>query len=118
MSHGVLAGLFSRGRSEAPAVPIDSSFMDTDDSMPGKHGLEADRSFECALDSLPCNAMFCDRDLILRYLNRSSRKPLLSLQQHLPVPVQEPHATAIRVARVHAAQARRRVAATSAGRES
>ena len=31
--------------------------------------------------------MFCDRELILRYLNRSSRKTLLSLQQYLPVPV-------------------------------
>jgi len=48
---------------------------------------EADRSFEFALDALPCNAMFCDRDLILRYLNRSSRKTLLTLQQYLPVPV-------------------------------
>ena len=49
----------------------------------------ADRSFEFALDALPCNAMFCDRDLILRYLNRSSRKTLLTLQQHLPVPVDQ-----------------------------
>jgi methyl-accepting chemotaxis protein len=31
--------------------------------------------------------MFCDRDLILRYLNRSSRKTLKTLQQYLPVPV-------------------------------
>jgi methyl-accepting chemotaxis protein len=48
---------------------------------------EADRSFEYALDALPVNAMFCDRELILRYLNRSSRKTLLTLQQYLPVPV-------------------------------
>jgi len=48
-----------------------------------------DRSFEFALDALPCNAMFCDRELILRYLNRSSRKTLLTLQQHLPVPVDQ-----------------------------
>ena len=41
------------------------------------------------MDALPVNAMFCDRDLILRYLNRSSRKTLLSLQQHLPVPVDQ-----------------------------
>jgi methyl-accepting chemotaxis protein len=33
--------------------------------------------------------MFCDRDLILRYLNRSSRKTLLTLQQYLPVPVDQ-----------------------------
>jgi hypothetical protein len=50
---------------------------------------EPDRSFEYALDALPVNAMFCDRELILRYLNRSSRKTLLSLQQYLPVPVDQ-----------------------------
>jgi methyl-accepting chemotaxis protein len=33
--------------------------------------------------------MFCDRDLILRYLNRSSRKTLLSIQEHLPLPVDQ-----------------------------
>jgi len=31
--------------------------------------------------------MFCDRELTLRYLNRSSRKTLLTLQPYLPVPV-------------------------------
>jgi methyl-accepting chemotaxis protein len=31
--------------------------------------------------------MFCDRELILRYLNRASRKTLLTLQEHLPVAV-------------------------------
>ena len=41
-------------------------------------GRRSDRSFEFALDALPCNAMFCDRELILRYLNRASRKTLLS----------------------------------------
>ena len=53
------------------------------------YAAEGDRSFEYALDALPCNAMFCDRELILRYLNRASRKTLLSLQQHLPVPVDQ-----------------------------
>jgi methyl-accepting chemotaxis protein len=50
---------------------------------------EWDRSFEYALDALPVNAMFCDRELILRYLNRSSRKTLESLQQYLPVPADQ-----------------------------
>jgi len=48
---------------------------------------QTDRSFQFALDALPVNAMFCDRDLTLRYLNRSSLKTLHSLQQYLPVPV-------------------------------
>jgi methyl-accepting chemotaxis protein len=33
--------------------------------------------------------MFCDRELTLRYLNRSSLKTLHSLQQYLPVPVDQ-----------------------------
>ncbi len=44
---------------------------------------------EPALDALPCNAMFCDRDLILRYLNKASRKTLRSLQAYLPLPVDQ-----------------------------
>jgi len=58
---------------------------------PSPNAVEAvvDRGFEYALDALPCNAMFCDRDLILRYVNRASRQTLLSLQQHLPLPVDQ-----------------------------
>jgi methyl-accepting chemotaxis protein len=48
---------------------------------------QTDRSFQFALDALPVNAMFCDRELTLRYLNRASLKTLHSLQQYLPVPV-------------------------------
>jgi methyl-accepting chemotaxis protein len=33
--------------------------------------------------------MFCDRDLVLRYLNRASRKTLLTLQRYLPMPVEK-----------------------------
>jgi methyl-accepting chemotaxis protein len=50
---------------------------------------EEDHSFEYALDALPVNAMFCDRDLILRYLNRASRKTLESIERYLPVPVDQ-----------------------------
>ncbi|MGD0548551.1 MAG: methyl-accepting chemotaxis protein [Terracidiphilus sp.] len=52
-------------------------------------GAEADRFIEYALDALPVNAMFCDRELVLRYLNRASRKTLGTLQQHLPCPVDQ-----------------------------
>jgi methyl-accepting chemotaxis protein len=48
-----------------------------------------DRSFEFALDALPCNVMFCDRELILRFLNRASINTLRSLQHYLPVPVDQ-----------------------------
>jgi methyl-accepting chemotaxis protein len=63
--------------------------MDSEESISNPHSQEADRRFEYALDALPCNAMFCDRDLILRYVNRSSRKTLQTMQQHLPVPVDQ-----------------------------
>lgn len=41
------------------------------------------------LEHLPANVMYCDRDLILRYINGSSRKTLEGLQQYLPIPVRE-----------------------------
>ena len=84
MSHGLFGGLFSHGNQQAHALLADFE-------APAEAAAEAevDRSFEYALDALPCNAMFCDRDLVLRYLNRSSRKTLLTLQQYLPLPVDQ-----------------------------
>ncbi len=84
MSHGVLGGLFSRRSEEASPMPTILEQTAETDHQPG-----VDRSFRYALDALPCNAMFCDRELILRYLNRASLKTLRSLQQHLPVPVDQ-----------------------------
>lgn len=46
-----------------------------------------DRMFEYAMDAAPCNLMFCDRELTLKFLNRSSLRTLRTLQQYLPVPV-------------------------------
>lgn len=84
MSHGLLAGMFSEHNAQAPFHPAG---IETSADVPAEQ--EADCGFEYAMDALPCNAMFCDRDLILRYLNRSSRRTLLTLQQHLPVPVDQ-----------------------------
>jgi len=84
MSHGVFAGLFSHRGAEAPLVPIA-----VDAPLQATSAEDAGRSFEFALDALPVNAMFCDRNLVLRYLNRSSRKTLLTLQQYLPMPVEK-----------------------------
>lgn len=83
----LLGGLFShRAAPTTPPVDFDTVTQDDHESNIDPY---LDRSFEFALDALPCNAMFCDRELILRFLNRSSRKTLLSLQQHLPVPVDQ-----------------------------
>jgi methyl-accepting chemotaxis protein len=84
MSHAVFGGLFSQRNSPARPVAVENP-------APSEFALVAnpDRSFEYALDALPCNVMFCDRDSILRYMNRASRKTLLTLQQHLPLPVSQ-----------------------------
>ncbi|GIU89038.1 MAG: chemotaxis protein [Acidimicrobiia bacterium] len=37
------------------------------------------------LDNVPVNVMFADRDLVLRYMNRSSRETLRTLERYLPV---------------------------------
>lgn len=50
---------------------------------------DALRWFKYAFDTLPVNAMFCDRDLILKYLNKSSRNTLQTLSQYLPKPVDQ-----------------------------
>lgn len=82
MSHGLLGGLFSRQQERATAAVME--FEETVDAQAAQ-----DRTFEYALDALPANAMFCDRELILRFLNRSSRKTLKTLQQYLPFAVDE-----------------------------
>ena len=84
MSHGMFAGLFSSRGAQSTPVPMSIREF----TQPASE-TDVDRSFEYALDALPCNAMFCDRELILRYLNRSSNKTLLTLQQYLPVPVDQ-----------------------------
>ena len=83
MSHGLFESMFSQRNVPTP-VPIGvQTHVET--------ALEAevDRSFEYVLDALPANVIFCDRDLIVRYFNRSSRKTLFTLQQYLPVPVEQ-----------------------------
>ena len=78
MPHGVFAGMFAQ-RTYAGAACSADQFAPPEVTLAEvAASREVDRSFEFALDALPCNAMFCDRDLILRYLNRSSRKTLLS----------------------------------------
>jgi methyl-accepting chemotaxis protein len=84
MSHGVFGGIFSQRSTVNPPIPviIPATAQPADDTA-------IDRSFEFALDALPRNVMFCDRDLTLRYLNRCSIKTLQSLQEYLPVPVDQ-----------------------------
>jgi methyl-accepting chemotaxis protein len=84
MAQGLLDSLFTRHSAHAPPVAVSVGA-----SVETLAEAEVDRSFEYALDALPVNVMFCDGDLILRFLNRSSLKTLLTLQQYLPVPVEK-----------------------------
>jgi len=84
MTQGRLGGLFSQRGSRTATSP-DEAPVEVEDEPESA----ADTHFKAALDCLPCNVMFCDRELILRYLNRASRKTLLTLQQYLPVPVDQ-----------------------------
>jgi methyl-accepting chemotaxis protein len=47
------------------------------------NGLEA--SVRQMVDRAPVNIMLCDRDLVIRYMNETSKKTLQSLEQYLPV---------------------------------
>jgi methyl-accepting chemotaxis protein len=84
MPHGLLGGLFEH-RNNAALLGVADPLEPLEDTPE----CGVDHSFQYALDALPCNAMFCDRELILRFLNKSSRKTLLTLQQYLPVPVDQ-----------------------------
>src|SRR5580692_2312299 len=81
MSYGVLERFFSARHLDECDPRTGAIDPETAEAM--------DRTFEYALDALPCNAMLCDRDLILRYLNRSSRATLAKLEKYLHVPVDQ-----------------------------
>jgi hypothetical protein len=89
MSHGLLGSLFSHHNAQKMPVSMGVGALPKARVEAQRVEAQIDRTFEYALDALPVNAMFCDRDLILRYLNRASRQTLLTLQEHLPVPVSE-----------------------------
>jgi methyl-accepting chemotaxis protein len=82
MAPGVFNSFFSSPKTSPPPEIVE-------DTHPAQNAASADGLFEFALDALPCNAMFCDRELILRYLNQSSRKTLRKMEQYLPCKVEE-----------------------------
>ena len=79
MSLGVFNGLFG-GRTSPPLTAPDHQPL----AEVQEPDVDLGSYFQAALDALPCNAMFCDRDLILRFLNRSSIKTLKQLEAYLP----------------------------------
>jgi methyl-accepting chemotaxis protein len=97
MSHGLFSGLLGRRTTSVPPVAADQFAPPVVAPPEVAASLAVDRSFELALDALPGNVMFCDRELILRYLNRAARKTLRSLEQYLPVPVDQIVGKSIRI---------------------
>jgi methyl-accepting chemotaxis protein len=96
MAHGLFGGLFTHREAAPPAAILDhpakaESILAIAPAVESSldPSVNLDRNFQSALDALPANVMFCDRNLILRYLNKSSRKTLLTLEQYLPVPVDQ-----------------------------
>jgi methyl-accepting chemotaxis protein len=53
------------------------------------HELEQAARFESMLQNAPTNVMFADRDFIIQYMNPASLETLRTLQEHLPVPVDQ-----------------------------
>lgn len=109
MAYGALSGLFSRRAAEAP--PIEMTDASSSEFVEEAH----DRSFEFALDALPANVMFCDRELILRYLNRSSMRTLRSMQMYLPIPVDQIVGKSIHIFHKHPPNIERIMGASGAG---
>jgi methyl-accepting chemotaxis protein len=87
----MLQGIFGGKSAQRNVPPPTLQGLSTPGEEPVVPATDTSRArwYEYALDYLPCNAMFCDRDLILLYLNKSSRKTLRGIQQYLPMPVDQ-----------------------------
>ena len=84
MSQGLLGGLFAQRGAAPPSAVLNQAEAPQSATAP-----QEDRSFLYALEALPVNVMFCDRELILRYMNKASRKTLRMIEQYLPLPVDQ-----------------------------
>jgi len=88
----MLQGIFgskSNSRNAGPPPTGSRAVPAAAAEAPSAKVLKRERWFEYALDAMSCNAMFCDHDLILRFLNKAARKTLSGLQQYLPIPVDQ-----------------------------
>jgi methyl-accepting chemotaxis protein len=62
------------------------------------------------IDRAPVNIMFCDKDLVIRYMNETSRKTLTSIEQYLPIAVSKMIGSSIDVFHKNPAHQRRMLA--------
>lgn len=85
MTQGRLASVFSSHGGGQTAAHAAANELEAEAGQ----GSAMSKMFEYALDSIGCNAMFCDRDLTLRFLNKNSRRTLQSLERYLPCRVEE-----------------------------
>jgi len=65
---------------------------------------------EQMLDAAPVNVMYCDRDLVIRYMNATSRETLAKLEAHLPVPASKMVGSSIDIFHKHPEHQRRMLA--------
>jgi methyl-accepting chemotaxis protein len=87
----MLQGIFGRKSTELATLPPDLSggaIVDHRAKQQDAEVLETP-AFRDALNALPCNTMVCDRQMILQFLNKASLRTLRSMQQYLPVPVDQ-----------------------------
>ncbi len=96
MAKGSVGGWFSRQNE-----PTAASTLVEEKPQFELEPVPVDRIFEFALDALSENVMFCDRNLILRYMNRKSKETLRSLQQYLPVPCDQIQGKSIHIFHKH-----------------
>ncbi|MFN7684719.1 MAG: methyl-accepting chemotaxis protein [Oligoflexia bacterium] len=75
--------------TDSGAGPVEGYVVNWED-ITEKAALEAETArIQSMMDNLPINVLFCDRDLVLRYMNPASSKTLKTLEHLLPMPVEK-----------------------------
>jgi methyl-accepting chemotaxis protein len=59
------------------------------------------------IENAPVNVMFCDADLVIRYMNATSRQTLAKLEKHLPIPLDRIVGSSVDVFHKHPAHQRK-----------
>ena len=85
MANGLFGSIFSQKNSYSSSS---AAVLDEPEELESNSGSN-DRFFEFAMNAMPCNAMFCDRELNLRFMNRHSYQTMRSLEQYLPCAAEE-----------------------------
>ncbi len=78
----------TNGHSTRPGpVAVDSREADAAAARARAQQQEEELRLRQMIDGAPINIMYCDTDLVIRYMNATSRRTLGGLQAHLPIAV-------------------------------